>query len=135
MFQMRKFSLQKTAFIFTLLFVLFQNGFGQTVLEINNSIERRVSDKKEKHEFQLALGENQYAKILVEQAETDIRVQLFDADGNYLTRYEDEIRIKENEVVEFTSTKAGIYRIEIQAAYKKSSRFIQNSSGGNADGE
>lgn len=109
--------------LFPLTFV--QNFHAQTnsetlKLELNKPIERKIASDQQ-HQFEIFLNENQYAKIVVEQTETNIKARIFDAGGTYLTKYEDELRLKEAEIIEFTTTNAGNYRIEVNAAFKKSS--------------
>lgn len=125
---------QKTiaAKILNLPLILFivQIGFGQnpttllnqdiTTLETAKPIERKIS-ADEKHLYQINSGENKYTKIVIEQKEVNIYVRLIGADGNLVTTFNNEVRLKENEIVEVVTTQKDNYRIEIQPTAKNAS--------------
>lgn len=115
-----KFLLNIIPFFFLFSF-LFQNAIGQTetpfLLELDKPIEREIKGGQT-HKFQINLSAGQYAKVVVEQIGVDVIAKLFAADGSYLTRYDNEIRLKENESVEFVVNQQGNYQIQIQPTSK-----------------
>jgi CHAT domain-containing protein/Tfp pilus assembly protein PilF len=117
----------KNIYLFLLLYACFspqfvysQNPSKVETLELNKPVTRQISGNAEKHIYQILLSENQFAKLVVEQTEADVTAELFGADGNSVTEFNNEIRRKENENFEFVAAQAGIYRIEISGAYQTS---------------
>jgi CHAT domain-containing protein/Tfp pilus assembly protein PilF len=106
-------------FLFAFQIVFSQSANEPTLLETGKQIERKISGNEEKQEFQISLNENQFAKIIIEQTEVDVIAELFGADGNYVTRYHSEVRLKEKENIEFVASQAGNYRLRVQTTTKK----------------
>lgn len=117
----REKSLLKIIPTFFIIALLFQNSFGQSetpfALELGKPIEREIAGGQT-HRFQINLNAGQYAKVVVEQIGVDVVSKLFGANGSYLTRYDNEIRLKENESVEFVANQQENYRIQIQSTSK-----------------
>lgn len=101
---------------FASVFVRGQNLSEEPFLELNKPIERKLTSRSDVQSYRVKLSANQYAKILIEQTETDIAVRLFDANGTRLVNYNNENRLKADETVEIVAEKEAIYRIRIQSA-------------------
>lgn len=116
---------KKWFFIFLILPICFsiQTSFAQnapeiTSLELNKSIERKISGNIEVQNYQILLSEDQYAKIIIEQIGVDVSAKLFDAGGKLLNSFDNELRLKQNETIEFIAQTAGNYKIEIKTTSK-----------------
>lgn len=101
------------------------NCFGQNAainsLELNKPVERKLSSEAGTQNYQISLTADQYAKVIVEQREIDVIVQIFAPDGNSITSFDYEPRLKENEEIGFIAERAGTYRIEVKSKYINSS--------------
>ena len=86
-------------------------------LEVGKPIEREIAGGQ-KHVCQIALAENQYAKLIVEQRGIDVVVRLLDADGKVAAQYDSEPRLKGEETVEIAVKSAGNYQITIEPRQK-----------------
>ena len=130
--------LQKIVFLLTakrfcvvslLLFYLApQVGYGQNVpkqaaaeavaLESGKPIEREFAGGMETHGYRIKLIAGQYAKIVIEQREVDVAAQLYAPDENLITRFDRELRLKENEEIEFVAASTGEYRLDVMTKFK-----------------
>ena len=111
-----------TSFLLTIFFsqiILAQNTAEQiTSLELNKLLDRKITGDAEKQNFQIALSANQSATIIIEQTHVDVSAKIFDADGKLLNVFDDEPRLKQNEIVEFVAPQTGSYKIEIKTTSK-----------------
>ena len=89
-----------------------------TTLELGKSVERELSGGQ-KHVYQLALTEGQYANITVEQRGVDVAARLFGVDGKLIAEFDSESRNQGKEKVEVVAKAAGSYRLEIAPVLKK----------------
>ncbi len=89
-----------------------------TTLESGKHVERELSSGQ-KHTYQLALTEGQYANLTVEQRGIDVAVQLLGLDGRLITEFDFESRNQGQEKVEVVAKAAGNYRLEIAPVLKK----------------
>ena len=106
--------LVKSLIVFLYLFLLPPFIFAQTPtnLELNKPIEREISGS-DKFIYQIALNENQYAKITVEQKGVDIRVRLMDSDNKPLNSSDFEVTNRGFETIEFVAKTAEKYLFEV----------------------
>jgi CHAT domain-containing protein/Tfp pilus assembly protein PilF len=88
-----------------------------TVLEIGKPIEREIAGGQ-KHNFQVSLSENQYAKITLEQRGVDVVARVLGADGKLLTEFDSVITKQGTEEIEIVALAAGNYRLEIETKLK-----------------
>lgn len=109
---------QKLFFPFIAAAMLFQTALAQDALELNKPLEREISGDAETQSFQISLNENQYAKIAVEQIGVDVAAKIFDANGKLLNAYNNELRLKQNEIIDFVAAQNGTYKIEIKTNSK-----------------
>lgn len=109
---------QKFLFLFFAVTIFFQTIHAQNPLELNKSLEQKISGDLETQIFSLSLNENQYAKIKIEQIGVDITAKIFGADGKLLNDYNDELRLKQNEIIEFVAPRTEAYKVEIKTNSK-----------------
>jgi CHAT domain-containing protein len=86
-------------------------------LEFDKPIEREIQGG-EKHFYKLALGEKQFARVVVEQRGIDVVVRLLAADGKVLVEYDSDPRRRGEEIVEFASAAAADYRLAVEPRQK-----------------
>src|SRR5262249_35802287 len=70
-----------------------------TTLESEQFVERRL-DRGEQHRYSIALREGEYARVVVEQRNIDVIVQVRNADDDVIEEFDDEIRTIGEEQVE-----------------------------------
>jgi CHAT domain-containing protein/Tfp pilus assembly protein PilF len=95
-----------------------QTGQEATALEPGKPIERELSGGQ-KHTYQLALAEGQYANVIVEQRGIDVAAQLYGVDGQLIANIDFESRNQGQEKIEVVAEAAGGYRLEVEPALKK----------------
>ncbi len=89
-----------------------------TTLELSKSVGRELSGGQ-KHVYQLALAEGQYANVTVEQRGVDVVAYLFAADGQLIADVDSERTTQGSERVELVAEAAGSYRLEIAPSLPK----------------
>ena len=87
-------------------------------LESGNLIEQKFAGGSESHAYLVKLMAGQYVKIIVEQNSVDISAQLFAANGDLITSFDNEFRLRETERIEFVAEQAGEYRLDVKPKYK-----------------
>lgn len=87
-------------------------------LEPGQPIVRKISGNLETQNFQISLTKDQYAKITIDQAEVDISANLYGTDGKLVDYFNNELRLKSDEIIEFVAPQPGIYRLEIKTGSK-----------------
>lgn len=89
-----------------------------TTLESGKPVERELSGGQ-KHTYQIALTEGQYANVTVEQRGIDVAVRLLGLDGTLIAEFDFENRNQGQEKVEVVAKATGSYRLEIAPVLKK----------------
>lgn len=89
-------------------------------LEPEKPIEREISGGQ-KHIYQIALAENQYAKLIVEQRGVDVVIRLLDADRKIAVEYDFDPRNTGEELVEMTVKQAGNYQLAVEPRQRNAS--------------
>ena len=87
-------------------------------LESGKLIERKFAGGSETQAYPVKLTAGQYVKIIVEQNSVDISAQLFAANGDLITSFDNEFRLRETERIEFVAEQAGEYRLDVKTKYK-----------------
>jgi CHAT domain-containing protein len=85
-----------------------------TTIADSRPIERSLAPGDE-HRYAIALGANEYVKLVVTRRHVDAAVDTYDADGRPLAQYED-VRIDGEEQVDLVSDAAGSYGVGVHAA-------------------
>lgn len=109
---------RKILFQFFAVTVFFQTITAQDSLELNKSFEKKISGDAETHVFSLSLNENQFAKIAIEQTGVDVAAKIFGADGKFLNDYNDELRLKQTEIIEFVAPRTETYKVGVKTDSK-----------------
>ncbi|MBA3806434.1 MAG: tetratricopeptide repeat protein, partial [Acidobacteria bacterium] len=91
-----------------------------TPLELGKPVERELSGGQ-KHIYQLALTEGQYANLTIEQRGIDVSVRLSGADGKLIAEFDSESRNQGPENIEFVAAAAGTYKLEVTPTAKGAS--------------
>lgn len=82
-------------------------------LEMGKPIEREIAGGT-KHNYQITLSGDQYAKATVEQRGIDVVVRLFDAGDKLISESDTSLTTKGYESAELFAFTAGSYRLEIE---------------------
>jgi CHAT domain-containing protein/Tfp pilus assembly protein PilF len=86
-------------------------------LESGKPIERELTGSHS-HSYQMTLATGQYVKLVVAQRGIDVVVKLFGPDGNQITEFDSEVRLRREETVDWVAEEAGNYRLDVVAKYK-----------------
>src|SRR5262249_29401092 len=86
-------------------------------LEPGKQIERDLA-ASEKHTYQLALREAEYAKVIVEQRGIDVVVRSLAASGEVIAESDQESTLNGEEKAELVAADEGLYKIEVESKYK-----------------
>lgn len=95
-----------------------ENTSETATLEINKPATNKFISLSEKQNYRVKLAAGQTVKVVVEQGEADLAAKIFDRDGKFLNRYDNEIRRGQNETIEFVADEDGDYRIQIEPKLK-----------------
>ena len=95
-----------------------QNTQAVTTLESGRPVEREISGGQ-KHVYQVALTEGQYANVVVEQRGVDVVARLFAADGQLIADVGLGRTTQGSERVELVAEVAGNYKLEIAPSLPK----------------
>jgi CHAT domain-containing protein len=108
-------------------FILSHHHYAQTtetkqtpetsILETGKTIEREIAGGI-KHNYQITLSENQYAKASIEQRGIDVVVRLFDRDEKLVSEFDSTVKTTGTENAEIFTSAAGKYRLEIEGRPK-----------------
>lgn len=99
-------------------FLVSQNPQEVTTLGVGIPVERELSGGQ-KHVYQLALTQGQYANVIVEQRGVDLVVHLFAANGQLIADVDSEKTAQGTERVELVAEAAGNYKLEIEPSLPK----------------
>lgn len=88
-------------------------GQEPTVLELGKVIEHELAGGQ-KHSYQLALSEGQYASVIVEQLGIDVVVNVSGVDGELITSFDSEVRSEGQERAELVAETAGRYKLSVE---------------------
>jgi CHAT domain-containing protein/Tfp pilus assembly protein PilF len=88
-------------------------GQEPTVLEPGKVIERELAGGQ-KHSYELALSEGQYASVIVEQRGIDVVVNVSGGDGKLITSFDSEIRSEGQEKAELVADRTGSYQLSVE---------------------
>src|SRR5262249_38781591 len=94
-----------------------QNAEDVTTLDLGKPLERDIAGSQ-KHSYQIALVQGEYAGVVVEQRGVDVVVKSFDIDGKLLAEFDSENRPNGLERAELVATAAGMYKFEVEVRYK-----------------
>jgi CHAT domain-containing protein/Tfp pilus assembly protein PilF len=83
-------------------------------LEPGRTVDREIGGYQ-KHEYQIALAEKQYASVIFEQRGIDVILQFLTSDGKVIAV--NEGRVQGQERAEIVADAAGSYRLVVRAAY------------------
>lgn len=100
-----------------------------TTLELNKPFVRSIANSSEIQTFQIFLNKNQFAKITIDQNESDLTAQLFAPDDITMTTFDGEPRLNQKEEIKFVAAKAGNYRLEVKAKYQNSAGRYEIKAG------
>jgi CHAT domain-containing protein len=89
-----------------------------TVLEPGKPIERELSGAQPDL-YRVALGEGEYASVVVEQRGIDVTLQLRDATGKLLVAVDFESRLQGQEHLGWVAGPAGVYQLSVKAKYPR----------------
>src|SRR5258708_5867126 len=84
-------------------------------LQPGQSIERQLAGGQ-RHIYQIALGEDQYARVTVQQRGVDVAVRLLAPDGKQLANVDSARGLQEEETVELVAEAAGGYRLSVETS-------------------
>src|SRR5262249_46522721 len=84
-----------------------------TTLESEQFVERRL-DRGEQHRYSIALREGEYARVVVEQRNIDVIVQVRNADDDVIEEFDDEIRTIGEEQVEMVAAAAATFDVLVR---------------------
>lgn len=88
-----------------------------SILEPGAALERELGGGQE-HRYQVALKENKYARLIVEQRGVDVVIRLEGIEGNLILLTDDEYRKNGEEIVEIVAKAARSYRLIVRASSK-----------------
>jgi CHAT domain-containing protein len=86
-----------------------------TTIDDARPIERSLAPGDD-HRYAIALGADEYVKLLVAHHHVEAAVDTYDADGRPLAHYEDDLRIDGEDQVEVVSDAAGAYGVAVHGA-------------------
>ena len=112
------------ALILTLCCSLLNVWAAQTepALQLDKPIERQLR-KDELHSYTLALTENQYAYVVVEQQGIDVVVAMHGPDGAKIVQVDSPNYNRGPEPLSFVAATAGTYRLEVRAGSGQPGRY------------
>ncbi len=94
-----------------------QNQEAGTVLAPGSEVGRDLSPG-DQHKYQLALGANQWARLIVAQHGIEVVVEMIGPDNTLLAKFNDEVRpVGEQEMALFAET-PGVYTLVAKAKFK-----------------
>ena len=88
-----------------------------TSLEVGKSIAGQLSGGEE-HLYQMTLGEGDFARVIIDQINIDLVLNLQGVDGKQIAVCDQESRNQGREKLEFVADKAGTYRLDIRPTLK-----------------
>jgi CHAT domain-containing protein/Tfp pilus assembly protein PilF len=90
---------------------------GENILEPGRPIKRELTAGQQ-HIYQISLGADQFLRAIVEQDGIDVVVRLSGPDGNQITEFDSESRLRGRESVTQVAEAAGEYRLTVQSRQK-----------------
>jgi len=100
---------------------LYRTNAGQSApeqLEPGKPVEKELSGGGS-HSYQIALAEEQFLQVIVEQRGIDVVAQLLGPDGKLIEEFDTEVRKQGQETVSQVAEMAGNYRLVVQAKQKE----------------
>src|SRR5215471_17475535 len=98
-----------------------QNAQDITTLELGKPIEREIAGSQ-KHSYQIALAQGEYANVIVKQRGVNVIVKSFGVDGKLMAEFRDfDSENRENgldRVELVAATAASLYRFDVEPKYK-----------------